>query len=140
MGTNYYVVDETDYCKYCGKGKKEVHLGKSSAGWCFALNVYPEKGINNWADILDYVKDKNIYNEYEDLISAEEFIDVVTNRSWKKRSISDYANNDRYLSFKHFLYLNHAELGPDNLLRHKSSEFCIGHGEGTYDYMVGDFS
>ena len=130
MGTNYYVVDETDYCKYCGKGKKEVHLGKSSAGWCFALNVYPEKGINNWADILDYVKDKQIYNEYGDLISVEKFIDVVTNRSWAAKKTD----------FDHFLEVNQAELGPNNLLRHKISGFCIGHGEGTYDYMVGDFS
>lgn len=46
-----------------------------------------------------------------------------------------------YRDLNHFLEMNNAELGPNNLLRHKiDGQFCIGHGEGTWDYCIGDFS
>ena len=37
MGTNYYL--ETDACDKCGRGDGPLHIGNSSAGWCFALHV-----------------------------------------------------------------------------------------------------
>lgn len=141
MGTNYYVEDKSEYCEHCGRGMKKLHLGKSSASWCFALHVYPEKGINNWDDILKYIVGKEIKDEYGYTISLSKFIDIVTNRSWEfSRDDYDFSKDSHYNSLEHFLKLNHAELGPNNLLRHKIGEYCIGHGEGTYDYIIGDFS
>jgi hypothetical protein len=35
---------------------------------------------------------------------------------------------------------NHAERGPNNLLRHQIGEGCIGHGAGTWDLIEGGFS
>ena len=38
MGTNYYW-QESEPCAACGRGYEQVHVGKSSAGWCFSLHV-----------------------------------------------------------------------------------------------------
>ena len=141
MGTNYYVADKSKYCEHCGRGEKTIHLGKSSAGWCFTLNVHPKRDIHNWKDILKFVKGKKIFNEYDEHITLAEFIDVVEHRSWDyPRSEMDFSCYPYCKSLKDFLKRNNAVLGPNNLLRHEISDFCIGHGEGTYDYIVGDFS
>lgn len=49
MGTNYYL-QEKPPCDKCGREFERLHIGQSSAGWCFALHVIPELGINNLAD------------------------------------------------------------------------------------------
>jgi len=38
LGTNYYW-QESEPCAACGRGYEQVHVGKSSAGWCFSLHV-----------------------------------------------------------------------------------------------------
>lgn len=133
MGTNYYAFDPL-------RRKKTVHLGKSSAGWCFGLHIYPEKGIDTLDGLLDYIKatKREIRDEYMVEKTINEFIDVVTNRSWTyERKFPDRW----YASWSDFLEKNHAERGPNNLLRHKiNGVHCIGHGEGTWDYIIGDFS
>ena len=141
MGTNYYVTDKSDGCWFCGRGIKEVHLGKSSASWCFTLHVYPSRDIHNWEDMKDYIKDKKITNEYGDSITLSEFIDTVENRKRPSSLLKkNFSRSTYYTSLGEFLEANNAELGPNNLLRHRIGDFCIGHGEGTYDYVVGDFS
>jgi hypothetical protein len=48
MGTNYYLVEQEEKCPHCGRADegKRLHIGKSSAGWVFALHVIPEEGLN----------------------------------------------------------------------------------------------
>lgn len=36
MGTNYYLT--TSPCSYCGRKDPAIHIGKSSAGWNFAVD------------------------------------------------------------------------------------------------------
>ena len=134
MGTNYYA--RLNYCEHCQRFD-EIALGKSSGGWCFTLHVYPEKRINTLDDLMKYIGNAPIYNEYDVRVSKKHFLDVVTERSWPKR---DYSKIDPFDSLSDFLTRNGAEKGPNNLLRHKIGNFCIGHGEGTYDYCVGEFS
>ena len=127
MGTNYY------------SRWNERHWGRSSAGWCFSLHVYPDDGINTLEDLMKSIKTipfiNPIVNEYGDKISKAEFLKTVTGRSWPERDESKYG------SFESFLDQNCAEIGPNNLLRHKiDGHFCIGHGEGTWDYLIGEFS
>lgn len=124
MGTNYYIklpCTET------------LHIGKSSAGWCFALHVYPERGITNLEDWLDLLCDPYavIEDEYERWISPSKMLEQITLRSWA------YA----YTHSPEFHMQNCSEPGPNGLLRCKVDGVrCIGHGEGTYDYIIGDFS
>jgi hypothetical protein len=153
MGTNYYLVyNETidDTCPCCGHGivkKKELHLGKSIHGWTFALHVYPEQGIHTWADVLYEIlqvtgKGGWIKDEYGTEVEIEMFVDIVTERSscyTLEHSIAT-AYNTRYKDVDDYLKRNNAVAGPNNLLRQKIDRYCIGHGDGTYDYCVGEFS
>ena len=53
MGTNYYVYAPTNH----NNGK---HFGKRSAGWDFALHVYPDEGIKRLEDWLVLLSDKKV--------------------------------------------------------------------------------
>ena len=136
MGTNYYAFNICPTCNH----EEELHLGKSSAGWCFSLHIYPELEINTLEELVQYISNKGykIKNEYGEEKTINEFLDVVTNRSWPhERKFPD----GWYAGWSDFLEENHAEEGPNGLVRHKlENGHCIGHGEGTWDYIIGDFS
>jgi len=111
MGTNYYV-ETLPPCECCGRAYENKHIGKSSAGWCFSLHVYPDEGINTLEDWQKYFEGKVIKDEYGRIISQNELMEIITGRSH-----------------------------PRGLYRHEIDySHCIGHGEGTYDYLIGDFS
>lgn len=128
MGCNYYI-KSINY-----------HIGKSSAGWCFSLHVDPANGINNLDDVLKLIGQKKIIDEYGGTVRKQDLIEKITNRSWGERKFPYKCsfNNQEY-SKEEFLGMNGAEEGPNGLLRHKIGNFCIGHGEGTWDYLVGEF-
>lgn len=126
MGTNFYIKRPDDGL--------DLHIGKSSAGWCFALHVYPEAGLNNlddWEELL-YEPYITIEDEYGRRITPTDMLNCITNRSWAPAlDLYDQAFHDQ----------NGSEPGPNGLVRSKiDGVHCIGHGEGTYDYVVGDFS
>jgi len=131
MGTNFYVQTEP-FCPYCGRGGEELHIGKSSIGWCFSLHVIPEMGLNSLGDWQAYWVDKAIKDEYGNDISHEEMLFRITERSFPKERAS--------MRTQEMLTVNHAEQGPRGLLRHQVGHSCIGHGPGTWDYITGDFS
>lgn len=122
MGTNYYYhANKTNYCPHCGRGDDEPkHIGKSSAGWCFALHVYPEDGIHDLLDWERLFDEPNavIKNEYGEVIKRLEMVQIITKRSW----------------------IGTLGPGPNNLLRCRLGDGCIKHGEGTWDCVVGEFS
>ena len=63
---------------------------------------------------------------------------IITERSWKRKK---FKADGWYSSQADFHEKNHSEDGPNGLLRHKiDGTHCIGHGEGTYDYTIGEFS
>jgi hypothetical protein len=134
MGTNYYL--ETKYkdaCSHCGRGPDVVrrHIGKSSGGWCFALHVYPEYGINDLADWHPLLMLGHIFDEYGETIPIDVMYHIITNRGFQNSPTPDEC----------FLEDNYAELGPNGLARAKiDMRHCIGHGDGTWDCVIGDFS
>ncbi len=146
MGTNYYlhyneeVVGECCSCGQTIKKQKIRHLGKSSGGWHFALHVYPDEMICDFDDVLNEIKRARasggvVKDEYNVEYTFDEFFDVVT-----KRSRAEKVDYSWYGSKKRFLDSNSAEEGLNNLVRARVGRHCIGHGEGTYDYFVGEFS
>lgn len=166
MGTNYYCYKSFDLLD-SALGKEEdnlprIHLGKSSAGWCFSLHVYPEseegipflysyKGVERWLQ-GEVSRGGQIRDEYGTLITVENFHRIVTERSWDRDWDSDWwapVHNflgvpgftlPGYKSEKEFHRSNNSERGPNNLLRHKvDGVHCIAHGSGTWDCIVGDF-
>lgn len=156
MGTNYYLVynEKIDSICPCCEHEitkyKELHLGKSSNGWTFALHVYPEQGIHTWGDVLYEIlhatgKGGWIKDEYGTEVETDMFIDIVTERG-SDNTIDEMVEKNNRLGFStvesvgYYLAYNMAVRGPNNLLRHKIDQYCVGHGEGTYDYIVGEFS
>ena len=136
MGTNYYLT--SNVCSTCGRGEPKRHIGKSSAGWCFGLHVYPDDEISDLGDWEKHWKQPNsrIEDEYGRTVSVEEMGRVIFGRSWKA-----LPNPYGYADWEQFHRENHSETGPNGLVRHKvDGKHCIGHGAGTWDLYVGDFS
>lgn len=129
MGTNYYY-HEKPPCACCDRPFEPLHIGKSSYGWCFSLHVIPEEGINSLDDWRRKWSTRGvILDEYGQKVSEEEMMRIITDRS-RVQPMS-----------KHFDYAqNHAEPGPGNLARHSIGQHCVGHGEGTWDLIPGEFS
>lgn len=126
MGTNYYLEAEPP-CPCCGRGYDRKHIGKSSAGWCFALHVYPDEGIRDLRDwqMRWLTSGRDIVDEYGQKVAPKEMFSLITERSWPIE----------------LLVNRYSARGPNGLLRHRlDGTFCIAHGEGTWDCCVGDFS
>lgn len=115
MGTNYYHVQnakpECECCKRPFETEK-VHIGKSSVGWVFALHVIPEKGIVSLADwaLLWLDRDSYIEDEYHARLTPQEMLSRIVGRGAGLQRTP--------IDGKH----------------------CIGHGAGTYDLIVSEFS
>jgi hypothetical protein len=141
MGTNYYSVHRSvDLEQFDGWDLRYsedgccLHIGKSSGGWCFSLHVIPERGINSLRDWIEVFIDPErvIIDEYRDEVDLERMMRVITCRSRDTPNGWDEETLDR----------NCAEPGPNNLVRHRMGDHCdcVGHGEGTWDLITGDFS
>ena len=139
MGTNYYLETQAP-CECCGRGYEQKHIGKHSVGWCFSLHIYPDDGIYDLDDWEVEWEDRRIFNEYGEEIPHERMIAWITKLSAPRIKESNLAFHG-IKTIEEFLDLNHAELGPNNLLRSKVDGVrCVGHGKGTWDLLVGDFS
>jgi len=94
MSTNYYIKADDDifepYADLYDEWANEdgLHLGNRSSGWGFALRVYPEYGFCSFADMetlideLEQIYKGRIYDENDQKIPTEEFLDIV--RDWGK--------------------------------------------------------
>jgi hypothetical protein len=129
MGTNYYW-HEKPACEECGRPHESIHIGKSSAGWCFSLHIHPREGIDSLGAWIDKWETGEIRDESGVLVKPDEMLDVITRRGIRDRAPSA----DWYR-------MNHAEAGPNGLARHRiDGVHCISHGDGTWDHLLGDFS
>lgn len=112
MGTNYYL--HRPKCRCCGRAPERLHIGKSSAGWVFALVIHPQENIVSLSDWKDIWSDpgNEIIDEYGKLKSPEDILQTITGRSH-----------------------------PNGLLRSPvDGQRCIGRGDETYDLHRGEFS
>jgi hypothetical protein len=57
----------------------EVHLGKRSKGWKFGWNFNNEKYYSNKEELLKFIREGRIIDEYGALWDTEEFIDMSFN-------------------------------------------------------------
>jgi hypothetical protein len=133
-----------------------THLGLSSGGWCFALHVYPERGINDLPELIIWLNDElgylkqppqewpKIVDENGQVHTLGSFLETVTKRQSARR-IGEGWDGEwwgfLYQSEQHFHDSNHSVRGPSGLLRHRvDGVHCVGHGSGTWDLIVGEFS
>ena len=75
MGTNYYVAENV--CECCKRYDEKYHIGKSSWGWAFSFQGYKYDGLTSWQKWKDYLKDKKIYDEYNELIDYDWFVEYI---------------------------------------------------------------
>ena len=84
MGCNFYWIPQDKVCPTCGHNPSErLHIGKSSAGWVFALHVIPEKGINT---LYDWIRtmitpESEIRDEYGTKHSVENMLGIIMGRA-----------------------------------------------------------
>lgn len=145
MGTNYYLRGSVCHC--CGRGDEMLHIGKSSAGWCFMVRIHPDLGIASLDDWKRMFQAREIQDEYGQKITEAEMLRLITERNsgrtWEKfvDSITKAGGPLKpYSSESAFHAANHSERGPNGLLRHRLGTFCTGHGEGPWDYTSREFS
>lgn len=128
MGMNYDWVPVVGFTHH---RINAIHLGKSSGGWCFGLHVYPERGINtldDWDRLLQR-PGSGVFDELHRLITRKKLLVEITERWTEPVDRGEKFYRDQY-----------AEPGPNGMLRHKIIEGrCIGHGPGTWDYLIGNF-
>jgi hypothetical protein len=119
-----------------GWAPRSLHIGKSSAGWCFSLCYNPEEDLTSWEKWLGLLSREStvIRDEYGDLVSLEVMIRIITGRSWYQ------ADGSPSKQLETWYVQNHAEPGPHGLSRHVVSPYCVAHGEGTWDMISGVFS
>jgi len=118
MGTNYYWI--AGVCEVCHRGEPPLHIGKSSAGWVFALRIYPDRGIDS---LYDWLKvwwrtehGGRIEDEYGKTITREEMVQCIVGRSHPSgKSLSRSREDD-------------------------STHRNVRRGEGTWDYCDYEFS
>jgi hypothetical protein len=138
MGTNYYL--ERNVCAHCGRGDEALHIGKSSAGWCFSLRVHPEEGIHDLPDWEREFVGGKVRDEYGETIGLADLRGIICNRTG--RPFDDAHSFLGYSCEAEFHRMNFSERGPKGLLRHRidSGSRCIGHGAGTWDLIDAEFS
>lgn len=142
MGTNYYLYQKPA-CPHCGHQVEPLHIGKSSAGWCFALHVIPGVANNLLAwDTLMSAPGAQIRDEYGDPVTHAQMLRVITQRA---RPDFDWTGGwwltAGYATEAYFHERNSSRRGPNGLLRARiDGRHCVGHGDGTWDYIAGEFS
>jgi hypothetical protein len=132
MGTNYYwIAAPKPPCSHCGRAYdvERKHIGKSSAGWVFALHIYPEEGINELPDWRDKWQEAGrIEDEYGNAASEYEMLDTIAFR-FAARTRPD--NDDSWYA------MNQAQRGPYGLATARLGSRCRGLGLGTYALHLG---
>lgn len=78
VSTNFYVISKP--CEHCGRSDGEIHLGKASFGWKFTLQANNFKWYQNWEEMKEWLKDKEIEDEYGSPVDRDTFIKWVENR------------------------------------------------------------
>lgn len=88
MGTNYHA--KINICPCCKRPEEEVHLGKSSLGWSFALQYNGGRFYGDFKEMKEWLKDKVIENEYGEKVSVEDFVKMVEDKKNIKDHSADY--------------------------------------------------
>ena len=92
MGTNYYTAE--NYCDHCKQYKVDLHIGKSSGGWCFLFQGYKWMSLTSWQAWKAYLKDKLIMDEYGEKMDYESFVDMVEKHKSPSSPYVKYHHNE----------------------------------------------
>jgi hypothetical protein len=102
--------------------------------------------LEEWVSIWN-LEDRFIKDEYGEEVSAHEMYSLVVDRKGAARSFdkmdwtaSVFGGPPLYIDEADFHKINHSQRGPNGLLRHRVDMIhCVGHGDGTWDLVQGEF-
>ena len=143
MGTNYYATSEE--CPCCRRKVDMLHIGKSSAGWAFTLRIDTDLEIYSWTAWKKHLKGRIIVDEYGTRITMKRLREIVELRTG---DIGKGPPPRGSASWDEFAKSTGAVVDYDlGLLRHEPqtnpmndvNPFCIAHGKGSWDLVVGEF-
>lgn len=90
MGTNYYL--HRGICPTCKHAEERIHIGKSSCGWTFSFQGYPnewdEIHVKSEDDWRRELKNGTIINEYGETETYDGFWKIVDD---KRKADSNHA-------------------------------------------------
>lgn len=66
---------------------EDIHIGKSSAGWRFLFNHNDWQYYTNINELKEWLKEYEIVSEYKEVISFEEFWQMVENKQKQESAI-----------------------------------------------------
>lgn len=122
-----------------------LHIGKSSAGWHFALCVYPVIGIKNlddWKKLWES-KDCKLFTEDDEEITPKEALKYIINRKpWSNateaemleshnKMAKEHGIGNVYRTYDDYMIANHARRGYNGLWAHNDGRHKGT--DGTYD-------
>ncbi len=122
MGTNYYaiqkvskeqkkelhkLIDEELFVELIDPLPKQVHLGKSSSGWEFCWNHNGWKHYKNKKELISFLKNSLIMDEYDKEISFKDFWRQTQKENRRRGDGSEVINNKEY-------FTNWTKYHPDN--------------------------
>jgi hypothetical protein len=87
LGTNYYL-RLPPICPTCHHAPEQLHIGKSSGGWTFSFHGTDE--IRSYQDWLKVLPTGEIWNEYDEPVSLEEFQAMVEAKRGEKHNHTLY--------------------------------------------------
>jgi hypothetical protein len=134
MGTNYYWHPKPP-CAACGREFDPKHIGKSPAGWTFALHVDDEvKSLDDWRELWA-IDGSIIKDEYGDTVSIEDMLKVILDRSWGR---DEKITPMGYSSWDEFHRINDSYRGLNGLLRRRRA--VVPDPDAMYELVTGEFS
>ena len=95
MGTKYYA--QINKCKVCGKPDDEIHIGKSSYGWRFNIQINFEL-YKDWREFVSFInrKDVKLYDEYKTEISPEDLLILIKSKKDFKSHLDTYQESNGF--------------------------------------------
>lgn len=78
MSTQYHI--EFEPCSHCGLSKKAIIIGHSSYGWKFSFEQNKEFNLNSHKEWVEFLKDKQISDEYERHHALSDFLAMVDSK------------------------------------------------------------
>jgi len=101
MGMNHYA--HIDPCPTCHRSTTEIHLGKSSGGWRFCIEVQKEY-YTNWTEFLKFIEQDNvtIKDEENKERSVREFVSLMYTQGDDERQIDGFQDGPADFVDRHF--------------------------------------
>jgi len=75
MKVNYYTGE--NYCESCKRFDKFCHIGVAAFGHAFIFRGYTWAKLESWQDWKEYLKIKEIYDEFGDRVSYSWFVNYI---------------------------------------------------------------